>query len=80
MNSKNEPVANQDLWRQVDKLNTSIALLNGIVVKVEWVPGHNGEEGNEAADKLAVDGIGKGRVDKSADTRSLRTRHLSNKN
>ena len=68
------------LWRHVDKLNTSIALLNGIVVKVEWVRGHNGEEGNEEADKLAVDGIGKGRVDKSADTRSLRTRHLSNKN
>ena len=66
---------------EVDKLNTSIALLlNGIDVKVEWVCGHNGEQGNEEADKLAVDGIGKGRIDKSADTRSLRTRHLSNKN
>ena len=68
LNSKNEPVANLDLWQQVDVLNTSIALLNGIVVKVEWVPGHNGEEGNEAADKLAVAGIGKRGVDKSADT------------
>ena len=80
LNSKKEPVANQDLWRQVDKLNTRIALLNGIDVKVEWVRGHNGEQGNEEADKLAVDGIGKWRVDKSADTRSLHTRHLSNKN
>ena len=68
LNSKNEPVTNRDLWRQVDKLNTRIARLNGIVVKVEWVQGHNGEEGNEEADKLAVAGIGKRRVDKSADT------------
>ena len=79
LNSKKEIGANQDLWRQVDKLNTRIALLNGIDVKVEWVRGHNGEEGNEEADKLAVDGIDKWKVDKSADTRSLHTRHLSNK-
>ena len=68
MNSKNEPVANQDLWQQVDKLNTKIAHLNGIVFDIEWVKGHNGEEGNEAADKLAVAGISKGRTDKSTDT------------
>ena len=68
LNSKNEPVANRDLWRQVDKLNSRIAHLNGIVVKVEWVKGHNGEEGNEAADKLAVAGIGKRRVGKSSET------------
>ena len=61
-------MTNRDLWRQVDKLNTRIERLNGIVVKVEWVQGHNGEEGNEEADKLAVAGIGKRRVDKSADT------------
>jgi len=78
LNSKKEPVANQGLWKQVDKLNTRIALPNGINVKVEWVRGHNGENGNEKADKLAVDNIGKWRVDKSADTRSLHTRHLSN--
>ena len=65
--------------KKLEEENTSIALLNGIVVKVEWVPGHNGEEGNEAADKLAVAGIGKRGVDKSADTYILRTRHLSNK-
>ena len=68
MNSKNEPVANQDLWRQVDILNTSIAHLNRIVLKIEWVQGHNGEEGNEEADKLAVAGISKRRIDKSTDT------------
>ena len=67
MYSKNEPVTNRDLWRLVDKLYTS-ARINGIVVTVEWVQGHNGEEGNEEADKLAVAGIGKRRVDKSADT------------
>ena len=75
LNSKNEPVTNRDLWRQVDELYTS-AHANDIVVIVEWVQGHNGEEGNEEADKLAVAGIGKRRVDKSADTWSLRTRHL----
>jgi len=80
LNSKKEPVANRDLWRQVDKLNTRIALLSGLDVKVEWVRGHNGDHGNEEADKLAVDGIGKRRVDKSANTRSLHTRHLSNNN
>ena len=80
LNRKNESVANQDLWRQVDELNTSIALTEGIDVKVEWVRGHNGDPGNEAADKLAVDGISKPKVDKSADTRSIHTRHLSNKN
>ena len=80
MNSKNEPVANQDLWRQVDELNTSLALTEGIDVKIEWVRGHNGDPGNEAADKLAVDGISKRKVDKSADTRCIHTRHLANKN
>ena len=60
LNSKNEPVTNRDLWRQVDKLNTRIVHLNGIVFKIEWVQGHNGEEGNEEADKLAVAGISKG--------------------
>ena len=59
-------------------INFSIALLNGIDVKVEWVRGHSGEQGNEAADKLAVDGISKWKVEKSADTRSIHTRHLSN--
>ena len=68
LNSKNEPVANQDLWQQVDKLNTKIKHLNGIVFDIEWVKGHNGDEGNEAADKLAVAGISKGRTDKSTDT------------
>ena len=68
LNSKNEPVANQDLWQQVDELNTRIEQLNGIVFKIEWVQGHNGEEGNEEADKLAVAGISKGRIDKSTDT------------
>ena len=80
LNSKKEPVANQDLWRQVDKLNTRIALLGGFDVKVEWVRGHNGDHGNEEADKLAVAGIGKRRADKSADTSSPHTRHLSNNN
>ena len=40
----------------------------------------NGDPGNEAADKLAVDGISKRKVDKSADTKCIHTRHLANKN
>ena len=79
LNSKNEPVANKDLWRQVDELKTSIALTEGIDAKVEWVRGHNNDPGNEAADKLAVDGISKWKVDKSADTKCIHTRHLANK-
>ena len=77
LNSKNEPVANKDLWRQVDELNTSIALTEGIDVKVEWVRGHNNDPGNEAADKLAVDGIGKWKEDKSADIRNASTLVIS---
>jgi ribonuclease HI len=48
-NSKKKKIENMDLWRQLDLLveaypNTTY----------EWVRAHNGNEGNERADKLAT--------------------------
>jgi ribonuclease HI len=47
VNSKKEPVANQDLWREILKL-----LPNNITFNK--VKGHSGNEYNEIADKMAV--------------------------
>lgn len=41
------PVKNQDLWRQLDNLNS---IHN---VRWQWVRGHNGNEKNNRADRLA---------------------------
>lgn len=45
--SKGE-VKNKELWQQLDNLNGKCKK-----IKFEWVKGHNGEAGNERADKLA---------------------------
>ncbi|MDX8380480.1 MAG: ribonuclease HI [Ghiorsea sp.] len=50
-NSKKEPVANKDLWEDLDKVN-QIHQVNW-----QWVKGHSGDEGNERADELARAGI-----------------------
>lgn len=47
-NSKGEPVANADLWKDL------WAEVDARKVKFEWVKGHNGDPGNELADLLAV--------------------------
>ena len=47
-NSKKEPVANADLWMAL------WAEVDARKVTFEWVRGHNGDPGNELADKLAV--------------------------
>jgi ribonuclease HI len=47
-NSKKEPVANAELWE------TLWAEIDCRRVLYQWVRGHNGDTGNEAADKLAV--------------------------
>ncbi len=47
-NSKGEPVANPDLWKEL------WAQVDARRVKFEWVKGHNGDAGNELADSLAV--------------------------
>ena len=42
-----KPVKNQDLWKKLDELATSIK------IHWIWVRGHNGEEFNERCDELA---------------------------
>ena len=47
-NSKNEPVKNCDLWKQLDELTRQHAK-----IKWHWVKAHNGHPENEQADALA---------------------------
>lgn len=47
-NSKNQPVANRELWERL------LALLKKSVVKFQWVKGHSGDLGNDEADRLAT--------------------------
>lgn len=46
-----KPVANQDLWEQLD------ALCAKHTVEWHWVKGHAGDPGNELADRLANQGV-----------------------
>jgi ribonuclease HI len=46
-----KPVKNQDLWQQLDALNTKHE------VDWRWVKGHAGDPGNERADALANKGV-----------------------
>ena len=46
--SKNDPVPNTDLWKQL------IPILEKHEVKFVWVRGHNGHPENERCDELAV--------------------------
>lgn len=48
--ASNKPVANQELWQQLD------ALCQSRDVDWHWVKGHAGHEGNEKADELANQG------------------------
>lgn len=49
--SDGKPVLNVDLWQQLDALNQKLN------IHWQWVKGHNGDIGNEIADKLANQGI-----------------------
>ena len=51
--SNKKPVKNQDLWRELDTLNSSLN------VDWFWVKGHAGHPGNERADFLANEGVKK---------------------
>ena len=51
-NQMGKPVANQDLWMQLDAIQASRAS----TIQYVYVRGHSGDEGNEAADRLAVQG------------------------
>lgn len=46
-----KPVKNQDLWETLD------ALVAARAVEWRWVKGHAGHPGNEAADRLAREGL-----------------------
>lgn len=54
LNSQREPVKNADLWKRLDALLTT--LRQTTTVDVQWVRGHNGNPGNEEADRLACKG------------------------
>lgn len=65
MTSDNKPVENRDL---VESILGRIEERNELDVKTrfEWVKGHSREPGNEAADRLAVNGARQGASEKSA--------------
>lgn len=52
----NKPVKNRDLWEQLAELDVSRR------VAWKWVRGHDGDVGNELADKLAGQGVPKPRL------------------
>lgn len=51
-----QPVKNQDLWQRLD------ASVTGQEITWHWVKGHAGHPGNEAADRLANQGVLSGPV------------------
>lgn len=56
LTSKGTPIENQDLVQQAVELYERVRLLPGKVFILQWVKGHAGHEGNEIADRLAVQG------------------------
>ena len=49
--SSKKPVANQDLWMELDQIK------NSKIIEWRWVKGHSGNPGNEKADFLANKGV-----------------------
>ncbi len=47
------PVKNIDLWKELHRLEN----IFGSILKFEWTKGHNGNEHNELADRIAVESI-----------------------
>lgn len=50
------PPANVEVWKQLDALRNELEA-RGVIVNVDWVKAHNGDLGNEAADKHATLGV-----------------------
>lgn len=65
LTSDNKPVENKDL---VESIRVKIEERDELKVKTlfEWVKGHNSDPGNEAADRLAVNGAQRGVSEKAA--------------
>ncbi|WP_028081406.1 ribonuclease HI [Solimonas soli] len=55
-----KPVKNQDLWQALD------AAAQRHRIDWKWVKGHNGDPGNEEADRLANEGVGLAQRDSAA--------------
>lgn len=55
MNSKNELIANINLWKEIDRISHSCSFFHNIEFK--WVKGHSGNRGNEIADTLANEAV-----------------------
>lgn len=54
--SDGELISNKENWQTLDK-NLAALVEKGVEVKVTWVKGHNGDQGNELADKHATIGV-----------------------
>lgn len=69
--SSNKPVENKDL---VESILEKIEERDKLRVKTffEWLKGHNNDPGNEAADRLAVNGAQRGVADKQAAMEAVR--------
>lgn len=64
MTKDKKPVENRDL---IEPILVKIEERNGLKVKTlfEWIKGHNQDPGNEAADRLAVNGAQQGVTEKA---------------
>ncbi|KKK12449.1 RNase H domain protein [Aspergillus ochraceoroseus] len=71
MTADNKPVENKDL---VESILSKIEERNELQVKTlfEWVKGHSSDPGNEAADRLAVNGAQRGVSEKKAAAETTR--------
>ena len=67
-----QPVKNKELWTELDNLN------NEFKIKWNWVKGHAGNEGNEAVDQAANEGIDSGNFLQDEGFLNKET-HLNNK-
>lgn len=53
-NAENDEVSNQDIWVQLDEAVMQIKKKFGVTIKWDFVKGHEGVEGNERCDRIAV--------------------------
>ena len=60
-NASKKPVANRELWEQLDALNQKHE------ITWQWVKGHSGNPGNELADELAGRAITEGLIVERSD-------------
>ena len=54
MNAAGKPIANKDLWLQLDRAYAALRGMPRVTVTLQHVKGHSGDVGNDGADALAV--------------------------